>query len=97
LTQTDYCKKREIPEMKRPTAKKAAKSRPWTKDDVQMLKTLVREKTKTTAVARRLKRTVRATQQKAIALGVKLAGAPQRKRAGRALAEARKRVIAATQ
>jgi hypothetical protein len=82
---------REIPEMKRPTAKKAAKSRPWTKDDVQMLKTLVREKTKTSVVARRFKRTVRAAQQKAIALGVKLAGAPQRKRAGRALAATPKR------
>jgi hypothetical protein len=66
--------------MKRPMAKKTKKLRPWTKDDVQMLKTLVREKTKTSMVARRLKRTVRATQQKAIALGVKLVGAAQRKR-----------------
>ena len=66
--------------MKSPTATKTKKPRPWTKDDVQMLKTLVREKTKTSVVARKLKRTVRATQQKASVLGVKLAGAPQRKR-----------------
>jgi hypothetical protein len=50
----------------------------WTKEDIRMLKTLAREKTKTTLVARNLKRTLRATQQKAIALGVKLA--PQRKK-----------------
>jgi hypothetical protein len=66
--------------MKRPMATKTKKPRPWTKDDVQMLKTLVHEKTKTSVVARKLKRTVRATQQKASVLGVKLAGAPQRKR-----------------
>jgi hypothetical protein len=64
--------------MKRPMATKTKKPRPWTKDDVQMLKTLVREKTKTSVVARKLKRTERATQQKANALGVKLARA-QRK------------------
>jgi hypothetical protein len=45
-----------------------------------MLKTMVREKTKTTVVARKLKRTVRATQQKATSLGVKLVGALPRKR-----------------
>jgi hypothetical protein len=66
--------------MKSPTATKTKKPRPWTKDDVQMLKTLVREKTKTSVVARKLKRTEGATRQKANALGVKLAGAPQRKR-----------------
>jgi hypothetical protein len=59
-------------------AKKTTKSRPWTKDDVRMLKTMVREKTKTSVVARQLKRTEGATRQKANALGVKLAGA-QRK------------------
>ena len=65
--------------MKRPIAKKTTKSRPWTKEDIQMLKTMVREKTKTTVIARKLKRTVSATRQKAGALGVKLAGASQRK------------------
>jgi hypothetical protein len=58
----------------------AKKPRPWTKEDIGMLKTMVREKTKTTVVARKLKRTVRATQQKATSLGVKLVGALQRKR-----------------
>jgi hypothetical protein len=66
--------------MKRPIAKKTKKPRPWTKEDVQMLKTMVREKTKTSIVARKLKRTASATRQKAGALGVKLAGASQRKR-----------------
>jgi hypothetical protein len=36
-----------------------------TKDDVRMLKTLAREKTKTTAIARKLKRSVAATYVKA--------------------------------
>jgi hypothetical protein len=39
-----------------------------------MLKTLAREKTKTTVIARKLKRTEGATRQKARALGVPLAG-----------------------
>jgi hypothetical protein len=46
-----------------------------------MLKAMVREKTKTTVIARKLKRTYSATRQKAGALGVKLAGASQRMRA----------------
>jgi hypothetical protein len=50
------------------------KLRPWTKEDVRTLKTLAREKTKTIAIARKLKRTERATYQKALALGVTLAG-----------------------
>jgi hypothetical protein len=41
---------------------------------------MVREKTKTSVVARKLKRTPTATRQKAGALGVKLVGALQRKR-----------------
>jgi hypothetical protein len=45
-----------------------------------MLKSMVREKTKTSVVARKLKRSPTATRQKASALGVKLAGASQRKR-----------------
>jgi hypothetical protein len=49
---------------------RTAKLRPWTKDDVRTLKTLAREKTKTTVIARKLKRTLGATYQKARALGV---------------------------
>jgi hypothetical protein len=61
-------------------AKAARKPRPWTKEDVRLLKTLVREKTKTSVLARKLKRTEGATRQKAMALGLKLVGAMQRKR-----------------
>jgi hypothetical protein len=60
-------------------AKKTTKLRAWTKDDVRMLKTLAREKTKTTVIARKLKRSVGATHQKAMRLGVTLGG--DRKRA----------------
>jgi hypothetical protein len=68
--------------MKRATATTTTmrKPRPWSKEDVRLLKSLVREKTKTSVVARKLKRTEGATRQKAAVLGVKLAGAPQRKR-----------------
>jgi polysaccharide deacetylase 2 family uncharacterized protein YibQ len=52
----------------------------WTKDDVRVLKALAREKAKTTVIARQLKRTVRAVQQRASLLGVKLAGASQQKK-----------------
>ncbi len=50
--------------MKRPMAKKTKKSRPWSKEDIRMLKTMVREKTKTSVVARKLKRTPTATRQR---------------------------------
>jgi hypothetical protein len=53
---------------------KKTKVRPWTKDDVRTLKTLAREKTKTEAIARKLKRSVTATYQKARSLGVTLEG-----------------------
>jgi hypothetical protein len=68
--------------MKRPTAKKARKARPWTKEDILTLNALARDGIKTTAIARKLKRTPTATRQKASALGVKLVGASQRKRKG---------------
>ena len=55
-------------------AKKTLKLRPWTKEDVRTLKTLAREKTKTTVIARKLKRSVGATHQKAMRLGVMLGG-----------------------
>jgi hypothetical protein len=61
-------------------AKKTTKLRPWTKEDIGILKTLVREKIQTTVIARKLKRTLRATQQKAFTLGVKLSGTSKRKR-----------------
>jgi hypothetical protein len=62
---------------------KTMKSRPWTKEDVQMLKTMAREKTKTNVIARKLKRTYNATRQKASALGVKLAGSQKSKKPNR--------------
>jgi hypothetical protein len=55
-------------------AKKITKLRPWTKEDVRTLKALAREKTKTTVIARKLKRTEGATRQKAKGLGVTLGG-----------------------
>jgi hypothetical protein len=61
--------------------KATIKLRPWTKEDVRTLKTLAREKTKTTVIARKLKRTVEATYQKARALGVTLGGGRGKKRA----------------
>jgi hypothetical protein len=44
--------------------------RPWTKEDVRLLKSLAREKTKPIVIARKLKRTLGATYAKATALGV---------------------------
>ena len=61
-------------------AKTTKRPQPWSKEDVRMLKTLVREKTKTSVVASKLKRTEAATRQKARVIGVKLVGALQRKR-----------------
>jgi hypothetical protein len=55
-------------------AAKRAVRREWTKDDVRMLKTLAREKAKTTVIARKLKRTLGATYQQASKLGVALGG-----------------------
>jgi hypothetical protein len=62
-------------------AKKAMKIRPWTKDEVRTLKTLAREKTKTTVIARKLKRSLDATYQRASLLGVMLGGGRKKKRA----------------
>jgi hypothetical protein len=52
--------------------KKTTKLRPWTKEDIRMLKTLAREKTKTSVISRKLKRSVGATYQQASRLGVSL-------------------------
>jgi hypothetical protein len=64
------------------TGKRMAKTnlRPWTKEDVRTLKTLARQRIKTTAIARRLGRTAGATYQKAWTIGVTL-GRGRRKQA----------------
>jgi hypothetical protein len=49
-----------------------SKRREWTKDDVRELKSLARQKTPVAKIAKSLKRTLRATQQKAYSLGVSL-------------------------
>ena len=51
---------------------KKVKRREWTKDDVRELKTLARQKTPVAKIAKSLKRTPGATQQKAFSLGVSL-------------------------
>jgi hypothetical protein len=58
---------------------KPRKVRLWSKEDVRMLKALAREQTKTTAIARKLKRSVDATYQQASKLGVVLGGGRGRK------------------
>jgi hypothetical protein len=50
--------------------KKITRSRPWTKEEVRMRKTLAREKTKTTVIARKLKRSVAAVYLHASKLAV---------------------------
>jgi hypothetical protein len=61
-------------------ARKATKLRAWTKEDVRMLKTLAREKTKTSVIARRLKRTEGATRQQGFKLGVSFSGGRGKRR-----------------
>ena len=56
---------------------KTTKMRPWSKDDIRMLKTLARSKEKTSVIARKLKRSIGATYQKAMRLGVALSGGRQ--------------------
>jgi hypothetical protein len=53
-------------------AGKTLKRREWTKEHVRLLKTLAREGTKRSVIARKLKRTEGATRQKAVSLGVSL-------------------------
>jgi hypothetical protein len=60
-------------------AKKTRKLRPWTKDDVRMLKTLGRAKATAALIARKLKRSVAATYNKARAVGVSV-GVPRKKK-----------------
>jgi hypothetical protein len=61
-------------------AKKITRSRPWTKEEVRMLKTLAREQTKTTVIARKLKRSVAAVYLRASKLAVMLGGGRGRQR-----------------
>ena len=51
---------------------KKAKRREWNKGDVKELKTMARNKMPAPKIAKALKRTVGATRQKALALGVSL-------------------------
>jgi hypothetical protein len=51
---------------------KRTKRREWTKDDVRQLRILARQKTPVAKIAKSLKRTPGATQQKAFTLGVSL-------------------------
>ena len=51
---------------------KTVKRREWTKDDVRQLKSLARQKTPVAKIAKSLKRTPGATEQKAFTLGVSL-------------------------
>ena len=60
-------------------AKKATKLRPWTKEDVRTLKTLRGEKVTMRAIARKLKRSLGATNQKVMRLGL-TRGASRKKR-----------------
>jgi hypothetical protein len=52
-------------------AKKSMR-REWTKEDVREVKTLARQRTPVAKIAKSLKRTPGATQQKAFTLGVSL-------------------------
>jgi hypothetical protein len=51
---------------------KKSKRRAWSKEDVRVLKTLARQKTPASKIARTLKRTEGATRQRASSLGVSL-------------------------
>jgi SPX domain protein involved in polyphosphate accumulation len=53
---------------------KTTKRRSWTKEDVRTLKMLAREQTKTTVIARKLKRSVAAVYLRASKLAVALGG-----------------------
>ncbi|MBN9063205.1 MAG: hypothetical protein BGP06_12810 [Rhizobiales bacterium 65-9] len=53
-------------------AKKVAKRREWTKEDVRTLKTMAKQRVPAAKVAKSLKRTEGATRQKAFQLGVSM-------------------------
>jgi hypothetical protein len=58
--------------MERGTMAKKAKRREWTNSDVKDLKTMAKNKTPAPKIAKSLKRSVGATRQKALALGVSI-------------------------
>jgi hypothetical protein len=58
---------------------KKTKLRSWTKEEVRTLKKLRREKVSMSVIARKLKRSLGATNQKAMRLGL-TPGAPRKKR-----------------
>ena len=60
--------------------KKITRGRPWTKEELRMLKTLAREKTKTTVIARKLERSVAAVYLRASNLAVMLGGRSREER-----------------
>jgi hypothetical protein len=51
---------------------KKSKRRAWTKEDIRVLKSLARQKTPASKIARTLKRTEGATRQRASSMGVSL-------------------------
>ena len=61
-------------------AGKTVKRREWTNEDVRILKTLTKERTKPSVIARKLKRAERATRQKAYTLGMSLRAPVQKRR-----------------
>jgi hypothetical protein len=70
--------RRRIFHMGNEMAKKITRTRPWTKEEVRMLKSLTREKTRM-VIARKLERSVDAMYGLASKLGVMLGGGRRRK------------------
>ena len=70
-TTKSYCDRKRPQNTGVVMAKKSMR-REWTKEDVRELKTLARQKTPVAKIAKSLKRTPGATQQKAFTLGVSL-------------------------
>jgi hypothetical protein len=52
--------------------KKKVVRRPWTKEDMRLLKSMARDKKGVTKIAKALKRTTRAVENKSYLLGVSL-------------------------
>jgi putative SOS response-associated peptidase YedK len=59
---------------------KKSKRREWTAQDVRELKSLARQKTPASRIARKLKRTEGATRQKALTLNVSLNSRPTKRK-----------------
>jgi len=73
--------------------KKSPSRRPWTKDDVKMLKSMARKETAAN-ISKALKRTEGATRQKATALGVSLDSSKVRAAAKKTTTTTTKAVVA---